>query len=125
MSGSQRAPTEIYSEINENDEWTAIQKFNTLLHFEEQKQAMLRDAERKRLIREELDKQINSKKSKQANETDENKAYDDMAQEHAKLLEQREKQKADAIKDKIMNDKACRVQQMTQDRRRKRQEDKE
>ena len=48
---------------------------------------MLRDAERKRLIREELDKQINSKKSKQANETDENKAYDDMAQEHAKLLE--------------------------------------
>jgi hypothetical protein len=30
-------PTEVYSEINENDEWAAIQKFNTLLHFEEQK----------------------------------------------------------------------------------------
>ena len=29
--------TEAYSEINENDEWTAIQKFNTFLHFEEQK----------------------------------------------------------------------------------------
>jgi hypothetical protein len=28
-------PTEVYSEINENDEWAAIQKFNTLLHFEE------------------------------------------------------------------------------------------
>jgi len=27
--------SEQYSEINENDEWTAIQKFNTLLHFEE------------------------------------------------------------------------------------------
>ena len=26
-----------YSEINENDEWVAIQKFNTLLHYEEQK----------------------------------------------------------------------------------------
>jgi hypothetical protein len=26
-----------YSEIDENDEWVAIQKFNTLLHFEEQK----------------------------------------------------------------------------------------
>ena len=115
----------MYSEINENDEWTAIQKFNTLLHFEEQKQAMLRDAERKRLIREELDKQINSKKAKQNNENDENKAYDEMAQEHAKLLEQREKEKADAIKDKIMNDKACRDQQMQQDKRRKRQEDKE
>jgi hypothetical protein len=39
-ASSQKAPTEAYSEINENDEWTAIQKFNTLLHFEEQKQAM-------------------------------------------------------------------------------------
>jgi hypothetical protein len=86
---------------------------------------MLRDAERKRLIREELDKQINAKKVKGVNEGDENKAYDDMAQEHAKLLEQREKEKADVIHDKIMNDKACRDQQMTQDRRRKRQEDKE
>ena len=86
---------------------------------------MLRDAERKRLIREELDKQINSKKAKGDAENQENRAYDEMAQEHAKLLEQREKEKADAIKEKIMNDKACRDQQMTQDRRRKRQEDKE
>lgn len=44
--------TDKYSEINENDEWTAIQKFNTLLHFEEQKQALAREMERKRLIRE-------------------------------------------------------------------------
>jgi len=27
--------TDIYSEINEEDEWFAIQKFNTLLHYEE------------------------------------------------------------------------------------------
>jgi hypothetical protein len=26
-----------YSEIDEEDEWTAILKFNTLLHYEEQK----------------------------------------------------------------------------------------
>lgn len=113
VASSQRskvAPTEAYSEINENDEWTAIQKFNTLLHFEEQKQAMLRDAERKRLIREELDRQINSKKDRNNYEQDENKAYDDMAEEHAKLLEQREIEKADATKKKIMNDKACRDQ---------------
>lgn len=56
MASSNKAPlTEKYSEINENDEWTAIQKFNTLLHFEEQKQAMMREDERKRLIREQLD----------------------------------------------------------------------
>lgn len=52
---SQAARTEVYSELDEDDEWTAIMKFNTLLHYEEQKQAMLRDKERKRLIREELD----------------------------------------------------------------------
>jgi hypothetical protein len=50
--------TDIYSEINEEDEWYAIQKFNTLLHYEEQKQALLREKERKRLIKEELDAQM-------------------------------------------------------------------
>lgn len=35
MRSSQVAQTEVYSEINEDDEWTAIQKFNTLLHYEE------------------------------------------------------------------------------------------
>ncbi len=55
-SGSHGPRTEVYSEIEEEDEWTAIQKFNTLLHYEEQKQAILRDRERKRLIKEELDK---------------------------------------------------------------------
>lgn len=50
-SGSQGAKTEVYSELDENDEWTAIQKFNTLLHYEEQKQALMRDRERKRLIK--------------------------------------------------------------------------
>jgi hypothetical protein len=27
--------TDVYSEIQEEDEWTAIQKFNQLLHYEE------------------------------------------------------------------------------------------
>lgn len=35
MTSSQAAKTEIYSELDEDDEWTAIQKFNTLLHYEE------------------------------------------------------------------------------------------
>ena len=49
---SKKAPTEVFSEINENDEWAAIQKFNTLLHVEEQKQMLAREAARKVLIRE-------------------------------------------------------------------------
>jgi hypothetical protein len=40
VTSSQAPPlTEVYSEIAEEDEWTAIQKFNQLLHYEEQKQA--------------------------------------------------------------------------------------
>jgi hypothetical protein len=45
-----------YSNLNEEDEWTAIMNFNTILHYEEQKQAFLREKERKRLIKEELDR---------------------------------------------------------------------
>lgn len=60
--------TDAYSELAEEDEWTAIQKFNTLLHYEEQKQLMLREQERKRLIREELDRQLNEKKEREEEE---------------------------------------------------------
>ena len=93
MASSKMAKTEKYSEINENDEWTAIQKFNTLLHFEEQKQAIAREDERKRLIREQLDMQVKQKEMKQKDEKDESRLYDEMAEEHYKLLEEREVQK--------------------------------
>jgi hypothetical protein len=81
------------SEINENDEWVAIQKFNVLLHYEEQKQALLREAERKRLIKEELDRQLKAKEAKAINEKSENEMYNQMSEEHMKLLEVREKEK--------------------------------
>ena len=43
VTSSHVARTEVYSELAEEDEWTAIQKFNTLLHYEEQKQAIMRE----------------------------------------------------------------------------------
>ena len=49
-ASSAAARTEVYSELAEEDEWTAIQKFNALLHYEEQKQAQARADERKRLM---------------------------------------------------------------------------
>jgi hypothetical protein len=55
MISSKKAATEVFSEINENDEWQAIQKFNTLLYYEEQKQIQAREAERKRLLKAELE----------------------------------------------------------------------
>ena len=42
--------------IDEADEWTAILKFNALLHYEEQKAAASREAQRRKLLNEELDK---------------------------------------------------------------------
>ncbi len=42
----------------EDDEWNAIVKFNTLLHYEEQKLAQERALERKRLLKLELDRQM-------------------------------------------------------------------
>lgn len=126
MASSNKAPmTEKYSEINENDEWTAIQKFNTLLHFEEQKQAMLREEERKRLIREQLDQQVKQKQMKEKDEKDESRLYDEMAEEHYKLLEERELQKSQQTREKVMNDKYSRDLQLQDERRRKRREDKE
>ena len=34
-ASSKKPHTEVYSESDEDDEWTAILKFNTLLHYEE------------------------------------------------------------------------------------------
>ena len=48
---------------------------------------MLREAERKRLIKEELDRQIIAKKERHLGEKNENQMYDEMHEEHGKLLE--------------------------------------
>ena len=51
---------------------------------------------------------MKTKKDKVLEESHENKQYDDMAHEHMKLLGEREKQKQDSHKEKIMNDKLSR-----------------
>lgn len=71
---------------------------------------MLRENERKRLIREELDRQIEAKKQRCENEQEENRQFNEMHAEHGKLLEQREVEKMRATKAKIMNDKEGRDQ---------------
>lgn len=52
------------SDVEEEDEWTAIMKFNAVLHYEEQKQAAAREQERKRLLVIELDQQRKVKEEK-------------------------------------------------------------
>lgn len=124
-SGSQGAMTEVYSELNEDDEWTAIQKFNTLLHYEEQKQALMRDRERKRLIKEELDKQLTEKNSRKQAEVKERRVYEDLQDKHVKLLEEKEVEKQAELKRRIMLEKASRDKQLQEDKTRKRYEQRE
>jgi len=75
---SSMAKSQAYSEMDEDDEWNAIMKFNTLLHYEEQKQSLLRDKERKRLIREELDNQMKEKKVRISNDMKEDRMYENL-----------------------------------------------
>ena len=124
-SGSQGAKTEVYSELDENDEWTAIQKFNTLLHYEEQKQALLRDKERKRLIKEELDKQLKEKNSRKRAEVEERRLYENLQDQHVKLLEEKEVEKAVEHKNRIVQEKLSRDKQLQDEKVRRKVEQKQ
>ena len=123
VTSSQAARTEVYSELAEEDEWTAIQKFNTLLHYEEQKQAILKEQERRRLIRQELDKQVLEKKEREERAVEEQRMYESLMSEHQKLLAQREQEKLNAQREKIAQEKESRDRQMRDEKRRKRNED--
>ena len=125
MASSKAPLTEVYSEIDEEDEWTAIQKFNTLLHYEEQKQALLRDKERKRLIKQELDKQLREKQGRKKKEQEEANMYETLQEQHIRLLEQREKEKHEEMKRKIMQEKESRDKQLMEEKHRKKYEERE
>ena len=56
---------------------------------------MLREQERRRLIKAELDKQIADKKLRETTEVEEKKMYESLMMEHVKLLGQREQEKAE------------------------------
>jgi len=74
------------------------------------------------LIREELDRQVAAKQNRKDNTNKESALYDQIYDEHGKLLEQREKQKADALKQKVLMDKESRDQQLRDEQHRKKKD---
>jgi len=56
---------------------------------------LVREQERRRLIKAELDKQIQDKKVRETTENEEKKMYEELMMEHVKLLGRREQEKAD------------------------------
>jgi len=76
MTSSKQDVDEVFSQVGksgkiEDDEWNAIVKFNTLLHYEEQKLAQERREERKRLLKLELDRQMADKKIREQRDVEE------------------------------------------------------
>jgi hypothetical protein len=107
------------SNLNEEDEWQAIQNFNIMLHYEEQKQAVLREQERKRLIKAELDRQIKEKDKMKQREVAEGKEYEELQKNHIALLEEKERDRLDENSRKIENEKRNRDQQLQDEKQRK------
>ena len=108
--------------IDEADEWTAILKFNSLLHYEEKKAAAAREAERRKLLNQELDKQRRAKEEKKQKERKEAAEYFKLQQEHLKLLDQKEKDKKSAIATKIAQEKKMREAQVVKNQIKRKEE---
>lgn len=108
------------SNMNEEDEWQAIQNFNIMLHYEEQKQTALREQERKRLIKEELDRQVREKNKRKQREHLEDKEYENLQKKHLDLLDQKEQERLRETQQKVFNEKKSRDQQLQEEKLRKR-----
>ena len=85
----------------------------------------MREQERRKLIRGELDKQMREKKERETRELEERRMYEALQSEHVKLLGQREQEKAVAHREKIMQEKESRDRQLRDEKTRKRREDKD
>ena len=114
-----------YSNLNEDDEWEAIQNFNIMLHYEEQKQTMLREQERKRLIKEELDRQVREKNKRKKREVLEDQEYEEVQKKHLELLSDKEKERMRETHNKVLHEKRNRDQQMQEEKLRKRMNEKQ
>lgn len=125
ITASEKKNEETESDIEEEDEWTAIQKFNAILHYEEQKQAAAREAERKRLLRIELEAQKKEKLQKIERQKQEDQQYFLALQDHLKVLDHKEEAKQKLAKDKIMHEKQMRDQQLKKTEHQRRKEQRE
>ena len=72
-----------------------------------------------------MDRQVGEKAKRAQAEKEEKKLYEDLQNEHVKLLGQREVEKANAVREKIMQEKESRDRQLKEEKIRKRKEEKE
>jgi hypothetical protein len=85
----------------------------------------LREKERKRFIKEELDRQVREKNIRKRRENDENRLYDTLASKHQELLQEKEIERENELKNKIEREKRTRDDQLKEEKRRKRHQERE
>jgi hypothetical protein len=81
---------------------------------------MLREKERKRLIKEELDRQVRAKNARKRKEKQEDHLYDELQQKHLEFLDEKEQERVTESRMKAQREKMSRDQQLKEEKRRKR-----
>jgi len=79
----------------------------------------MREQERKRLVKDELDRQVNAKKLRKRNEQEEDRLYDELQQQHLGLLAEKEAERQNELQAKIDREKRSRDLQLKEEKRRK------
>ena len=77
---------------------------------------IMREAERKRLIKEELDRQIKEKNLRKRKERHEDQLYDELQKKHLDLLQEKEEERNVATRAKDEREKASRDEQLKQEK---------
>jgi sorbitol-specific phosphotransferase system component IIBC len=86
---------------------------------------MMREKERKRLIKIELDKQLREKEGRKKKVVEEDHMYEGLQKQHISLLEQREIEKNEEMRRKIRLEKESRDKQLQEEKYKKKRDHKE
>ena len=101
-----------YKYFSEGNEWEAINKYNNDIYQKELEEEKKKKLENKKLLKEELDRQIKDKALKEYNEFLENEKYKKMFNEHQIKLAQIEKEKEEEKQKKLNLEKMAQKEQM-------------
>ncbi|OMJ73298.1 hypothetical protein SteCoe_28050 [Stentor coeruleus] len=116
--------SEFVPEDNE-DEWAAILEYDTMMFHEEEKARLRREIENKMKLKRELDRQLNDKNRKILSEQEEEKLYDEAQKRNIEMMELKEKERELMYREKVMQEKLLRDKQLTEEKRRKRLDNKQ
>lgn len=123
VSASQQSSSYVHED--EDDEWAAILEYDTILHREEERARRKREAENKVKLKRELDRQLHEKGLRKELDQEDFRLYEEAQRANLDTLEQREKDKEQEYRAKVLQEKTLRDQQLKEELKRKRNEEKQ